>query len=230
MTVLGRCGSNKLLLMFQISRFQSPIPLNVLCIGAHSDDIEIGCSGTLLTLAERGHPLSLDWVVLSANDERANEAKYSAERLLLGVADLRLHLGNFKDSYFPAFFGPLKEHFSELRQRIEPDIIFTHSSVDSHQDHKLVAELTWQTWRDHFILEYEIPKYEGDLGASNFFMPIAREAANRKVEHLCAVFASQRSKSWFTSETFLALMRLRGIQCRSPDGLAEAFVARKILL
>jgi LmbE family N-acetylglucosaminyl deacetylase len=205
-------------------------PLEVLCIGAHSDDIEIGCAATLLGLVERGHRLRVTWVVLSAADERAQEARRSADDLFSGSAELSLLVGEFRDAYFPACFAALKDHFADLRSYIDPDIVFTHCIDDRHQDHRLVAELTWQAWRDHIILEYEVPKYEGDLGRPNLFVPASRTAAQAKVSHLLKHFGSQRSKSWFSDQTFFGLMRLRGIECRSASVFAEAFVARKLLL
>lgn len=224
--------------MLPLRLHQKPGTLHVLCIGAHSDDIEIGCAATLLGLIERGHGLRVDWLVLSAPGERAAEARRSAEALLghtaealLGKrAELRVHLAEFRDAYFPAEFGALKEHLAGLRRHIDPDVVFTHNLDDRHQDHRLVAELTWQAWRDHLVLEYEVPKYEGDLGRPNFYVPASHSIAQTKVDHLLANFGSQRSKDWFSSETFLGLMRLRGIECRSGDGFAEAFMARKLVL
>ena len=204
--------------------------LRVLCIGAHSDDIEIGCGATLLGLADRGYHLHLTWVVLSAGGVRADEARRSAEILMGKTADLSIHLGGFKDAHFPAEFEELKRFMDELRQLVDPDVIFTHSMDDRHQDHCLAGELTWQTWRDHLILEYEIPKYEGDLGRPNLFVPATRANAIRKVEHLMSNFGSQRSKEWFSDDTFLGLMRIRGVECRSIDGFAEGFLARKVVL
>jgi len=205
-------------------------PLDVLCIGAHSDDIEIGCAGTLLGLLDRGYRLRLTWAVLSAPGARADEARASAESLLRNKAELQVHVGAFSCSYFPSEYAALKDHLGDLRDRTSPDVIFTHALHDRHQDHRLVAELTWQAWRDHLVLEYEIPKYEGDLGHPNVFVPVSRRIAESKIDHLTTHFGSQRTKDWFTSETFQGLMRLRGIECRAPEGYAEAFVARKVML
>jgi len=207
-----------------------PRRLGVLCLGAHSDDIEIGCGGTLLTLVERGYHLDLTWVVLSADGARAAESRHSAQSLFGTAANLNLHLGTFQDSHFPAEFALLKAKLGEIRSQCSPDLIFTHGLNDRHQDHRLVAEMTWQTWRDHLILEYEIPKYEGDLDRPNTFVPVSKALASRKVDHLLEHFGSQRSKDWFTQDTFLALMRIRGVECRSVSGLAEAFVARKLVI
>ena len=205
-------------------------PLEVLCLGAHSDDIEIGCAATLLGLIERGYRLRVAWVVLSAAGERAEEARRSAIAMLGTTTDLSIHLAGFRDAYFPAEFAALKEHLAQLRRLVEPDLIFTHSLDDRHQDHRLVAELTWQAWRDHLILEYEVPKYEGDLGRPNLYVPASRAAGQAKVDHLLAHFGTQRPKDWFSGDTFLGLMRVRGVECHAAEGLAEAFVARKLLL
>jgi LmbE family N-acetylglucosaminyl deacetylase len=207
-----------------------PAPLEVLCLGAHSDDIEIGCAATLLGLIERGYRLRVTWVVLSAVDARAGEARSSAQALLGHMTELRIHLGDFRDAYFPADFDRIKGHIDELRRQVDPDIVFTHNLDDRHQDHRLVGELTWQTWRDHLILEYEVPKYEGDLGRPNLYIPASRAIAQAKIDHLRRHFASQRSKDWFDSQTFLGLMRLRGLECHAAEALAEAFISRKVLL
>jgi LmbE family N-acetylglucosaminyl deacetylase len=206
-------------------------PLEVLCIGAHSDDIEIGCGATLRGLAQRGHRLRVTWAVLSAPaGERECEARASAGAWLRGIGELDLQLSTFPDARFPALFNELKDHFAHLRSRIDPDIVFTHALEDRHQDHRLVAELSWQVWRDHLVLEYEVPKYEGDLGRPNCYIPATREVAEAKFAHLMQHFGSQRSKAWFDAETFRGLMRLRGIECRAPEGFAEAFLARKFML
>ena len=206
--------------------------LKVLCIGAHSDDIEIGCSGTLRALRERGHKLEVCWVVLCAPPgDREREARASAQDWIgpaIGTLDLRL--ASYRDAHFPSEFESLKARFTALRAEAEPDIIFTHHLEDRHQDHRLVAELTWQTWRNHLVLEYEIPKYEGDLSRPNFYVPLTRSICEAKSEHLIRHFGSQRSKDWFDREMFRGLMRLRGVECRAAEGFAEAFVARKLTL
>jgi LmbE family N-acetylglucosaminyl deacetylase len=215
--------------MLQLSLLDKPGQLKVLCLGAHSDDIEIGCAGTLLTWMARGYELDITWVVLSADGERNGEARCSAEALVASAASLRLILCAHKDSHFPSEHASLKIQLGELRRECSPDIIFTHSIEDRHQDHRLVGELTWQAWRDHLILEYEIPKYEGDLGRPSVFVPISNADADKKVDHLLRHFGTQRSKAWFSSDTFRALLRIRGIECNAPAGLAEAFVARKLV-
>jgi LmbE family N-acetylglucosaminyl deacetylase len=204
--------------------------LCLLCIGAHSDDLEIGCGGTVLEWLARFAQVEVTWVVLSAPGERAAEARDSADELLSAAQRRNLILRDFRDGYFPAQFDQAKTLFEELKAVEKPDIILTHRLEDRHQDHRLVAELTWQTFRDHLILEYEIPKYEGDLGQPQLYVPISSNVGERKVEHLMRHFQSQRAKNWFRSEMFLGLMKLRGIESRAPSGLAEAFYPRKICL
>lgn len=204
--------------------------LHLLCLGAHSDDLEIGCAGTVLRWLAEVPELHVTWVVLSAAGERAVEARRSAKALLRGAASLDLVLGDFSDAHFPAEFARLKAFFGDVAQRGTPDIVLTHRLEDRHQDHRQVAELTWQTWRDALILEYEIPKYEGDLGQPNVYVPLPDKIARRKVEHLMKHFGTQRSKGWFTEATFRALMALRGIECRAPSGHAEGLHARKVVL
>lgn len=203
--------------------------LRVLCLGAHSDDIEIGCAATLLRWMREYESVEVAWAVLSAAGARGDEARASARELLQPAAATDIVLGDFQDAHLPADFARAKAFIGELRQRIDPDVVLTHRLDDRHQDHRLVAELTWQTWRNHLVLEYEIPKYEGDLGQPNLYVPVSAEIAGLKTGHLSRHFGSQRSKDWFGDETFLALMRLRGIECRAPSGLAEAFVARKMI-
>jgi LmbE family N-acetylglucosaminyl deacetylase len=198
--------------------------LRVLAIGSHADDIEIGCGGTLLRLAREVEELEVHWVVLSAAGERAEEARASA-----AAFGAEVEIQGFRDAFF-RYGGEVKEFFEELKGRVEPDIVFTHHDADRHQDHRLVAELTWNTFRDHLILEYEIPKYDGDLGAPNVFVPLEEQSAQRKVELLLESFPSQRGKRWFTDGLFIGLMRLRGMECNAPSGLAEAFYARKLSL
>jgi LmbE family N-acetylglucosaminyl deacetylase len=204
--------------------------LRVLCLGAHSDDIEIGCAATLLRWIQEYERVEVTWVVLSAATERGEEARRSAEALMCDASRLEIVIGDFEDSHLPADYRRVKGFLSDLRHRIESDIVLTHSLDDRHQDHRLIADMTWQNWRDHLIFEYEIPKYEGDLGRPNVFVPIATPIAERKVEHLQEHFFSQRSKDWFSADTFLGLMRLRGLECRSKSGFAEGFFARKITI
>lgn len=202
----------------------------ILCIGAHADDIEIGCGGAILKLLAE-HPLAkVVWVVLSADDQRELEARHSAELFLAEAAQSQIIVKRFRDAFFPYDGGEIKEYFRDLQRQVSPDVIFTHRRDDLHQDHRLVAELTWNTFRNHLILEYEIPKYEGDLGAPNVFFSLDKSRCARKVETIYQRFASQQSRSWFTEETFWSLLRIRGIECASPSGYAEAMHCRKLVL
>jgi len=200
----------------------------LLAIGCHADDIEIGLGGTLLSLCERHPDLEVTWVVLSAEGEREQEARASAESFLGGRATLVLR--SFRESFFPYIGAEIKEFFEELRRDVEPDVVFTHAGTDLHQDHRLVAELTWNTFRNHLILEYEIPKYDGDLGSPNVFVPLSEQVVARKVQLLLEHFPSQRRKHWFTEDLFRATMRLRGVESNSPTSFAEAFRCRKLVL
>ena len=202
-------------------------PLHVLALGSHADDIEIGCGATLLRLAGL-RELHVHWVVLSASEERGAEARASAETFLAGAAGSRVGVEGFRDAFF-RYGGEVKEYFEALKREVTPDLILTHHGADLHQDHRLVAELTWNTFRDHLILEYEIPKYDGDLGTPNVFVHLDEETAHRKVALLLESFPSQRSKPWFSEDLFLALMRLRGMEAASRSGFAEAFYGRKLV-
>jgi LmbE family N-acetylglucosaminyl deacetylase len=204
--------------------------LSVLCLGAHSDDIEIGAGGTILHWITSGVRLEVHWCVLSAEGERAIEAKTSAATFLAGASRVQIELASFRDSFFPYQGTELKEWFAGLKSRVNPDVILTHRKDDAHQDHREVCQLTWNAFRNHLILEYEIPKWDGDLGQPNGYMPIEAKVLERKIELLIDNFGSQRSKDWFDAETFRGLARLRGIECRAPGGYAEAFTLRKICL
>jgi LmbE family N-acetylglucosaminyl deacetylase len=204
--------------------------LNILCLGAHSDDIEIGCGGTLLRLIAENPNLAVTWVVFSGAGERAVEAQNSAEEFLKDVQHREIQLKEFKDGYFPAHASAIKDVFEELKNTIVPDVIFTHYRHDLHQDHRQLNELTWNTWREHFILEYEIPKYDGDLGNPNFFVTLGEKLRDKKIELLMRYFQTQANKHWFSPETFNALMRLRGVECKSAGGYAEAFYGRKVII
>ena len=204
--------------------------LSVLCLGAHSDDIEIGVGATLLSLMLQGVRLEVQWCVLSAGGQREAEAKASAEEFLVHAEMAHVDLMSFEDGFFPEQGGTIKRWFEQLKLSNKPDIIFTHFRNDAHQDHREVSRLTWNTFRDNFILEYEIPKWDGDLGQPNVFMPISPGILDRKIELLVKHFTSQRDKHWFDQETFRALARLRGMESRSSGGYAEAFFARKLVL
>jgi LmbE family N-acetylglucosaminyl deacetylase len=204
--------------------------LSVLCLGAHSDDIEIGAGATLLSLQERGVRLDVHWCVLSGVGEREKEARASASDFLAAAECSQIEVMSFRDSFFPEQGGAIKSWFTALKERVRPDVILTHNKGDAHQDHQHVCRLTWNTFRDHFILEYEIPKWDGDLGQPNLYVPISASAMKQKINLLITHFGSQRSKHWFDSETFLGLARLRGMECRAPELYAEAFIGRKLAL
>jgi len=204
--------------------------LSVLCLGAHSDDIEIGAGATLLSLSERGVRLDVHWCVLSGGGVRDVEAKASATDFLAGAASAQIQVMSFQDGFFPEQGEAIKQWFELLKRRVEPDLILTHRRDDAHQDHRQVSRLTWNTFRDHRILEYEVPKWDGDIGQPNVYVPVSAGALDRKIDLLISHFASQRSKQWFDDETFRGLARLRGMECRAPERYAEAFVGRKLVL
>jgi len=204
--------------------------LRLLFLGAHSDDIEIGCGGTILRLAKEYPKSIFDWVVFSATGARQAEAEHSA-KLFVHPPQLREPiLKPFPDGFMPYVGGEVKAVFEELKRTVSPDVVFTHNHKDAHQDHRLIAELTWNTFRDHLILEYEIPKYDGDMGQPNFFVPLEKEMYDDKIRFLMEAFSTQRSKRWFDPQTFLGLMRLRGMECNAPSGFAEAFYCRKVVI
>jgi LmbE family N-acetylglucosaminyl deacetylase len=205
-------------------------PLKILCLGAHSDDIEIGLGGTILSLIASGAELHVHWCVCSAKGRRAMEAETSASAFLKGVSTCRLVLGSFDDSYFPTQARAIKEWLADIRSRFEPDVIFTHARDDAHQDHRQISEVTWNLFRDHLILEYEIPKWDGDLSRPNVYLPLSEKVLEKKTSLLMAHFGTQRSKDWFDPETFKGLARLRGLECRAPERYAEAFHLRKALV
>lgn len=210
---------------------QLPQLRTVLCLGAHADDIEIGCGGTLLRLLAQSGPLCVHWIVLSAEGLRTEEARRSAALFLRGAnADSQVVVESFRDSFFPYHGEQLKEYFRNLPSRVTPDLIFTHRREDMHQDHRLVGELTWNTFRSHLILEYEIPKYEGDLGQPNVYVPLEAAMCQTKIDNLLQAFPTQHAKPWFTADTFWALLRLRGLESGSACRYAEAFHARKLTL
>jgi LmbE family N-acetylglucosaminyl deacetylase len=201
----------------------------VLCLGAHSDDIEIGAAGLVRRLARRG--AEIHYVVLSTSDpHRRKEAEESAAVLLRDAKSATVVTESFRESYFPWIGDQIKDRFEALKAEVEPDVILTHHRGERHQDHRLVAELTHNTFRDHLVLEYEIPKYEGDLTPTDFYVPLTKVEADEKVHHLMSVFGSQSTRDWFDAETFRALLRLRGLECNAPSGYAEAFHADKVVL
>ena len=203
--------------------------LRVLCIGAHCDDIEIGCGATLLRLASE-RPLDVTWLVLCSTPPRAAEARSSAVAFLKKARKRTVKIEAFRDGYLPAQWAQVKESFELLASAEDPDLIFTHDLHDRHQDHRVVSELTWNTFRDHVILEYEIPKYESALGLPNLYVPVSSPVAERKARYLLDAYVTQKAKHWFSRETFLSLMQLRGIECNARSGVAEAFHARKLVV
>ena len=203
--------------------------LRILCLGSHADDIEIGCGGTILRLAEQYPKSEFHWVVFSGGEVRQTEAQRAAE--LFGQSGLRgPTLNTFPDGFMPFVATEIKQFFETLKATVSPDLIFTHNRKDAHQDHRLLAELTWNTFRNHLILEYEIPKYDGDLGQPSVFVPLEADLCRKKVDYIVDTFKSQHGKRWFEESTFLSLMRLRGMECNAASGYAEAFYCRKLVL
>lgn len=208
----------------------APSKLRILCLGAHSDDIEIGCGGTILKLLQ-DHPGShVVWVVLSARGRRKQEAISSAKIFLARAGSTKIEARSFKESFFPYHGEEIKEYFEKLKRIGDLDLIFTHYRHDLHQDHRVVSELTWNTFRNHQIFEYEIPKYDGDLGQPNIFVPLIQAQCEKKVKYLMEGFSTQRNRQWFTEDTFYALLRLRGIESNASEKYAEAFYGKKIIL
>lgn len=201
-----------------------------LFLGAHCDDIEIGCGGTVLKLIAEHPDLKCHWVVFSSDTARTAEAQKSAQRFLRGTRRKDIIVKEFRNSFFPYIGAEIKDYFEELRREISPDVIFTHTRFDLHQDHRVVCELTWNTFRDHLILEYEIAKYDADLRSPNFFVPLTSGVCQEKVATILDCFTSQKDKHWFTGETFVSLLRLRGIECKAKDGYAEGFYCRKLVI
>jgi LmbE family N-acetylglucosaminyl deacetylase len=204
--------------------------LSVLCLGAHSDDIEIGAGATLLSMMERGIRLQVHWCVLSGAGDREDEARASAADFLAKATSTQVEVMPFRDGFFPEQGDAIKSWFEELKGRTNPDVILTHRRNDAHQDHQQVSRLTWNTFRNHCILEYEIPKWDGDIGQPNVYIPVSSGSLQRKIDLLISHFGSQRSKQWFDAETFLGLARLRGMECRASERYAEAFFAHKLTL
>jgi LmbE family N-acetylglucosaminyl deacetylase len=205
-------------------------PLVLLCLGAHSDDIEIGCGGTLLRLLAERPGSAVHWVVFSGDDHREDEARHSAADFLVDAARVDVVVHRFRESYFPYVAAEIKDVFEALKHDVVPDIVFTHRRDDAHQDHRTLAEFTWNTFRDHLVLEYEIPKYEGDLGHPNLYVPLDESTVDRKIELLMKHFGTQRSKRWFRPETFRGLLAVRGVECNAADAAAEAFHVRKLIV
>ena len=203
---------------------------HLLCLGAHADDIEIGCAGTIMKLTQGRPGLGVTWVVFGADGARAREAQRSAATLLRGVKRKEIVVKTFRDGFFPSQAAEIKDVFEALKPHVSPDVILTHHRHDLHQDHRLIAELTWNTFRHHLVLEYEIPKYDGDLGAPSVFVPLSEALARRKVRHILRHFETQVGRSWFTEDLFLSLLRLRGMEAPATTRYAEAFYCKKLVL
>lgn len=204
-------------------------PFTILCVGAHSDDIEIGCGGTVLRLIKELGNIAFYWVVFSSDSTRKREAELSANAFLRNAKQKTVIVEKFRDGFFPQLGGKIKEYFEKLKRNVSPDVIFTHYRFDLHQDHRLLCDLTWNTFRNNTILEYEIAKYDGDLGTPNAFSPLTKAICSRKISYLLKYFRSQRENYWFNQETFLSLLCLRGVESNAPEKHAEAFYCRKIL-
>ena len=217
-------------IMIDLKLSKQGTSLNVLCVGAHCDDIEIGCGGSVLKLIESYPSSEFTWVVLSSDDQRREEAEQSAADFLAGTRKKKVIIKLFRDGFFPFIGGDIKEYFEFLKRDVNPDLIFTHLRSDLHQDHRLVSELTWNTFRDHLILEYEVPKYDGDLGTPNVFVHLEERHCQKKLTNIMTHFQSQAGNQWFTEETFRAILRLRGIESNATSRYAEAFYCRKQVL
>lgn len=204
--------------------------LKILCLGAHSDDIEIGCGGTILRLLSEKNDVEIHWVVLGSNGQRDGEAIESANKFLANAKQKQIVVKNFKESFFPYTGEEIKAFFEQLKSQLSPDIIFSHYRQDLHQDHRLVSELTWNTYRDHLILEYEVLKYDGDLGVPNFFVHLDETICQKKIGVIMECFKSQRNRDWFAADAFLSILRIRGIESKAPEKYAEGFYCRKLVL
>jgi LmbE family N-acetylglucosaminyl deacetylase len=209
---------------------ESGHPLRILCLGAHSDDLEIGCGGSILKILRSSDDIEVNWIVFSGRGKRKKEATKSAELFLKNAKKTNIEVQNYKDGFFPYIGYKIKTGFEKIKKSFSPDIIFTHYKNDFHQDHRLISELTWNTFRDHLIFEYEIIKYDGDLSAPNVFVHLNDGECRKKVEYILKIFKSQGERSWFTEDTFLSIMRVRGIESNSPEKFAEGFYCRKIVV
>lgn len=216
--------------MIKLQLSEVPSPLRILAIGCHADDIEIGCGGTILRMIESLPSVEVCWVVLSAHGDREDEVHASANAFLQGAERQQVIVGEFRDGFLPYSGGDVKQFFEDLKPIITPDLILTHYGRDFHQDHRLASELTWNTFRDHLILEYEVPKYDGDLGSPNVFVHLDEALVRRKIDNLLTYFQTQLNRRWFTEDLFLSILRLRGMESNSPHRYAEGFYGRKVVL
>ena len=215
--------------MLQLKFFEKNQKLNILCLGAHPDDIEIGCGGTILRLIEEVKDAQFYWAVFSGDTKRCKEAYGSANTFLMKAKSKKIDIQKFKESYFPFVGADIKDYFEKLKKGFSPDLVFTHYRNDAHQDHRLISDLTWNTFRDHLILEYEIPKYDGDMGTPNLYVHLDEPLVQRKISCILDTFKTQKEKQWFTEETFRSVLRIRGMESNSPSRYAEAFYCRKIV-
>jgi LmbE family N-acetylglucosaminyl deacetylase len=204
--------------------------LKILCVGAHSDDIEIGCGGTILRLLSEYEDVEIYWIVFGSRGRRDREAVASANKFLANAKKKKIIIKHFKESFFPYFGGEIKNFFEKLKKQVTPDIVLTHYRHDLHQDHRVISELTWNTYRDHLILEYEVIKYDGDLGIPNFFVHLDKDICQRKIEYIMDFFKTQGNRDWFTPDAFLSMLRIRGIESKAPEKYAEAFYCRKLVI
>ena len=214
--------------MLRLKFFEHYQELKILCLGAHPDDIEIGCGGTILRLTAEIHKPQFYWLVLSGNERRSKEV-YEGARVFLDTAKSKIDVQQFRESYFPYIGADIKDYFEKLKRDFTPDLVFTHYYNDAHQDHRLVSDLTWNTFRDHLILEYEIPKYDGDLGSPNLYVHLDELHVQRKTNCIYEIFQTQKEKHWFNKETLQAILRIRGVESNSPSKYAEAFYCRKLV-
>lgn len=215
--------------MLKMKLFTSDKEPKILCLGAHSDDIEIGCGGTILRLIEAAPKAQFRWIVFSGNKARHEEALQGASAFLSEIELKQIDIHDFRESYFPFIGAEIKDCFEKVKKESSPDIIFTHFARDAHQDHMLISKLTWNTFRDNLIIEYEIPKYDGDLGAPNLFVHLDESLVRRKINSLCEIFQTQTKKLWFSEESFRSILRIRGVESNSPTNYAEAFYCRKMV-
>jgi LmbE family N-acetylglucosaminyl deacetylase len=215
--------------MLRVRFFEDKQKLNILCLGAHPDDIEIGCGGTILRLIEGVPGAQFYWAVFSGDEKRGKEACESAKVFLKKVKAKKIDVQDFRESYFPFVGDKIKDYFEKLRKEFSPDIVFTHYRDDAHQDHRVISDLTWNTFRNHFIFEYEVPKYDGDLATPNWYVLLEESHVKRKINNLLEIFQTQRQKTWFDEETFRSILRIRGVESNSPSKYAEAFYCRKIV-
>ena len=213
---------------FHLGSAQRPLR-RILCLGSHCDDIEIGCGGLILRLLEEDPNREIHWKVFSSTPARKREALRAAQLFLERAKSKTIVVGNYRDSFFPSLHARIKGDFEKLKKDFDPELILTHYRHDLHQDHRVICQLTWNTFRKHLILEYEIPKYDGDLGTQNFFVALDRATCERKAKNIYDAFVSQQAKPWFTADTFLSLQRLRGIEANAAGGFAEGFHCRKLV-